>query len=136
VHQIIPAILLGIGTPFLPHSPRWLASRGRDDESLRVLCKIRGLPPTDQRILREWFDIRSEDAYRKQLNAELHPTLQKDTMYCRIMRQIAGYGDCFRKGAWKRTHVGIGLMFFQRKFRPSQLLLLVFLKFSVANRFM
>ncbi len=64
-------------------------------------------------------DVPYEVAYRKALETELHPKLQSDTYAARIMRHIVAYTDCFRKGAWKRTHVGIGLMFFQRtsKFR-------------------
>lgn len=114
--QMIPALVLGVGAYFLPYSPRWLASRGRDDESLQTLAKIRCLPADDQRVLREWFEIRSEAAYRKQLDAELHPKYQGNDRYSRVMRHVVAYGDCFRKGSWKRTHVGIGLMFFQRKF--------------------
>ncbi|KAH7011267.1 arabinose-proton symporter [Ilyonectria destructans] len=112
--QMVPALFLGAGVPFLPYSPRWLASKGRDDESLQVLCKLRNLPATDARILREWFEIRSEVQYRKEVNAELHPNLQDGSTWSRIRLQIAGYLDCFRKGARARTHVGIGLMFFQQ----------------------
>ncbi|POR36844.1 Uncharacterized protein TPAR_02970 [Tolypocladium paradoxum] len=112
--QIIPALVLGAGVPFLPYSPRWLASRGRNDESLQVLSKIRGLPSTDERVMREWFEIRSEVQYRKEVSQEKHPHLHDGKMWSRIKLQIVGYADCFRKGAWKRTHVGIGLMFFQQ----------------------
>lgn len=118
---MVPALFLGAGVPFLPYSPRWLASKGRDDESLQVLCKLRNLPATDARILREWFEIRSEVQYRKEVNAELHPNLQDGSTWSRIRLQVAGYLDCFRKGARARTHVGIGLMFFQRKFGISLL---------------
>ncbi|KAF2013000.1 general substrate transporter [Aaosphaeria arxii CBS 175.79] len=112
--QMVPAIFLGAGVPFLPYSPRWLAGKGRDDEALEVLCKLRGLPATDQRVLTEWFEIRSEVAYQKEVSAKLHPKLQDGSKSSRIKLQILGYTDCFRKGSWKRTHVGIGLMFFQQ----------------------
>ena len=96
-------------------SSRWLVNNGRDDEALQVLCKLRALPPTDSRVLREWFDIRSEAAYRKEISMERHPNLHNGSTWNSAKLQIVGYLDCFRKGAWKRTHVGIGLMFFQRE---------------------
>lgn len=112
---MIPAIILGIGIPFLPYSPRWLVGRGRDDESLATLCKLRGVEPTDERVLREWTEIRSEVAYRKEMSSERRPKLQDGSYRSRITLHVLSYLDCFRKGCLKRTHVGIGLMFFQRK---------------------
>ncbi|KAI5927630.1 general substrate transporter [Camillea tinctor] len=112
--QMAPAFLLGAGIPFLPYSPRWLALRGRDDEALQVLCKLRALPATDSRVLREWFEIRSEAAYRKEISVERHPHLHDGSQWNRAKLHLVGYLDCFGKGVWKRTHVGIGLMFFQQ----------------------
>lgn len=112
---MIPAIVLGLGVPFLPFSPRWLASKGRDDEALRVLCKLRLVESNDPRVLREWIEIRSEAAFRKRVSEERHPKLQDDSYKSRIMLHVWSYLDCFRKGCLKRTHVGIGLMFFQRE---------------------
>ncbi|KAJ5766122.1 uncharacterized protein N7511_003738 [Penicillium nucicola] len=112
--QMVPAIFLGVGIPFLPYSPRWLAGRGRDEEALQTLCKLRGVSETDERVLREWVDIRSEVAYCKELSATRHPKCQDGTIFSRFMLHVWSYLDCFRKGCWKRTHVGIGIMFFQQ----------------------
>ncbi|OKL61010.1 hypothetical protein UA08_03585 [Talaromyces atroroseus] len=112
--QMIPAVVLAVGVPFIPYSPRWLVGRGRDEEALAVLCTLRSLSSTDERVLREWCEIRSEAAYRKELSAERHPGLQDSSYYSRVMIHVHSYLDCFRKGCWKRTHVGIGLMFFQQ----------------------
>ncbi|KAI7851786.1 general substrate transporter [Circinella umbellata] len=38
--QIAPALILFFGAFFLPFSPRWLASKGRNDEALQVLAKL------------------------------------------------------------------------------------------------
>ena len=38
---VFPAILLGIGTLFLPKSPRWLIQIGLKDQARQTLCKIR-----------------------------------------------------------------------------------------------
>ena len=109
-----PAILLGIGIPFLPYSPRWLGSRGRDEEVLQTLSKIRGFPTTDPRVMREYAEILSEVQYRNEVSKERHPKLHDGRVWSRIKLQIVGYTDCFGKSAWRRTHVGIGLMFFQQ----------------------
>ncbi|KAI4602228.1 hypothetical protein KJ359_009466 [Pestalotiopsis sp. 9143b] len=112
--QMSPALVLGAGVPFLPYSPRWLASKGRDDEALQVLAKLRGFPVTDHRVLREWIEIRAENRYCKESSMEKHPKLHDGRMSSRVKLYVVGYLDCFRKGAIKRTHVGIGLMFFQQ----------------------
>ena len=58
--QMIPGGVLGVGILFLPFSPRWLVSKGRDIDALKALGKLRSLPTTDTRIQQEWFDIRAE----------------------------------------------------------------------------
>lgn len=118
--QMIPAIFLGVGIPFLPYSPRWLAGRGRDEEALQVLCKLRGLDTTDERVIREWVEIRSEVAYCNEVSIVRHPNCQDGSWTSRAMLHVWSYLDCFRKGCWKRTHVGIGLMFFQREYLPVE----------------
>ena len=39
---IIPAVILWVGMYFLPESPRWLVLRGRKEEALNVLKRLRG----------------------------------------------------------------------------------------------
>jgi Sugar (and other) transporter len=42
--QLVPAVLLIAGSPFLPRSPRWLAKVGRDKEAIEILAKVRFNP--------------------------------------------------------------------------------------------
>lgn len=112
--QMIPGLVLGTGILFLPFSPRWLASKGRDEEALVNLAKLRQLPTTDHRVQLEWFDIRAEAALHKEISAERHPTLQERTLSNRFKLELASWADCFRRGCWRRTHVGMGIMFFQQ----------------------
>lgn len=37
---VIPALILLIGTIFLPETPRWLMKKGREEESLKILKKL------------------------------------------------------------------------------------------------
>ncbi|KAI4248749.1 MAG: hypothetical protein LQ352_005826 [Teloschistes flavicans] len=112
--QMIPSTILGIGILFLPFSPRWLASKGRDNEALQNLGKLRQLPVTDHRVRQEWFDIRAEVAFHRQTNAIRHPHLQSKSTKNSIKLELVSWSDCFRSGCWKRTHIGVGIMFFQQ----------------------
>jgi hypothetical protein len=38
--QILPALLLLVGSPVLPQSPRWLIKRERPEEALRILSRL------------------------------------------------------------------------------------------------
>jgi len=53
----IPAIIaLMVGLLFVPHSPRWLAAKGRDEEALDVLTGING----PEEAARELGEIKAE----------------------------------------------------------------------------
>ncbi|KAK4549124.1 hypothetical protein LTR36_007581 [Oleoguttula mirabilis] len=112
--QIIPGLVLGVGITFLPFSPRWLAFKGRDQEALHSLAKLRSLPATDHRVQLEWFEIRSEAAFHKEITAEKHPHLQDGTNRSRFKLELAAWADLFKNGCWRRTHVGVGIMCWQQ----------------------
>uniref|UniRef100_A0A060TBY6 ARAD1B12518p n=1 Tax=Blastobotrys adeninivorans TaxID=409370 RepID=A0A060TBY6_BLAAD len=40
--QIVPGLLLLVGTLFLPESPRWLASKDRWEEAIDIIAKVQG----------------------------------------------------------------------------------------------
>ncbi|KAI8724175.1 MFS domain-containing protein [Fusarium sp. LHS14.1] len=115
--QIFPGIILGIGAIFLPFSPRWLASKGREEEALENLVKLRRLPESDHRVKREWIEIIAEAHFQLGVLAERHPMLtspENKTVLSAIKLEIVSWTDCFKAGCWRRTLVGAGLMFFQQ----------------------
>ncbi|KAM5368011.1 hypothetical protein ACJZ2D_009725 [Fusarium nematophilum] len=115
--QIPPGIVLGFGTIFLPFSPRWLASKGREDEALANLAKLRRLPESDRRVQREWMEIIAEARFQKGVLADRHPALvapERKSVINAIKLEMVSWTDCFKAGCWRRTLVGAGLMFFQQ----------------------
>ncbi|KAJ5949616.1 hypothetical protein N7454_001200 [Penicillium verhagenii] len=112
--QMIPGFILVGGVAILPFSPRWLASKGRNEEALQSLCKLRNLSDTDRRIRQEFLDIQAEVQFHQEMNAEKHPNLQSGSAKDSFLLELASWGDCFRKGCWRRTHVGIMISFFQQ----------------------
>lgn len=118
--QMIPGVVLGVGILFLPFSPRWLVSKGRDQEALTSLAKLRQLPTSDPRVRREWMDIRAEAVFHQKISTARHPQIQDRSVASRIKLEIASWADCFKPGCWRRTHVGVGLMFFQQVTFPAR----------------
>ncbi|KAH8646356.1 general substrate transporter [Xylariales sp. PMI_506] len=105
--QIFPGLLLGFGAILLPFSPRWLASKGREEEALVNLAKLRQLPTTDNRVQREWIDIIAESKFQQQILAERHPALMGGGLSNTLRLEVVSWADCFKSGCWRRTHIGI-----------------------------
>ncbi|PWY70937.1 putative MFS monosaccharide transporter [Aspergillus heteromorphus CBS 117.55] len=112
--QLIPGFILAAGVIILPFSPRWLVSKGRIAEALQSLSKLRRLPTSDKRVRQELLDIKAEVRFHQELNAEKHPKVQGPGLKNAVLLDLASWVDCFRKGCWRRTHIGIMLMFFQQ----------------------
>lgn len=112
--QMIPGFVLLAGVIILPFSPRWLASKGRNEEALQSLCRLRNLPATDRRIRQEYLDIQAEVRFHQEMNVEKHPNLQSGSLKDSLLLELASWADCFRKGCWRRTHVGVMISFFQQ----------------------
>ncbi|KAF5855817.1 hypothetical protein ETB97_008341 [Aspergillus alliaceus] len=106
-------VLIG-GVMMLPFSPRWLASKDRYEEALESLSKLRRLPTTDKRVRQEYLDIQAEVRFHQEMNAEKHPNLQGGGIKDSFLLEMASWADCFKSGCWRRTHIGVGLMFFQQ----------------------
>ncbi|UJR07838.1 hypothetical protein I4U23_012121 [Adineta vaga] len=57
--QVLPALILAIGIPFFPYSPRWLMAQGRESEAFAVLRNLRS-SSSQQDIFIEFNEIKQE----------------------------------------------------------------------------
>ncbi|KAL9092423.1 MAG: hypothetical protein Q9159_000931 [Coniocarpon cinnabarinum] len=118
--QILPGFLLGIGTLFLPFSPRWLVSKGRNAEALKSLIRIRGLPADDKRVQAEFFDIKAEARLQRVALRERHGSCFRDgedepsSTSRKLRLELLSWSDLFGAKCWKRTQAAAGMMFFQQ----------------------
>ncbi|KAI8680701.1 MFS domain-containing protein [Fusarium sp. Ph1] len=106
--QMFPALCVGLGIHFFPFSPRWLAMRGRDNDSLSALSKLRRVPVTDDRVQAEWKGIVCEVRFQEEIIAKDHPTNNKFKL------EILQWIDLFRPKYLKRTVIALGIPFFQQ----------------------
>lgn len=53
-------LILGIGTLFLPESPRFAYGRGRFEEARQVMCKLYGVPSNHRCIAQEMQDMKDK----------------------------------------------------------------------------
>ena len=107
--QMIPAMAVGGGIHFFPFSPRWLAMRGRDEDCLDSLTKLRRLPATDDRVQIEWKGILSEVRFQQEMLQKEHGTNNNV-----FMLEIKQWMDLFRPKYFRRTLVALAIPFFQQ----------------------
>ncbi|MDH6306531.1 SP family galactose:H+ symporter-like MFS transporter [Parabacteroides sp. PF5-5] len=87
---VIPALILLIGMSFMPESPRWLMSKGKTEESRKILMRIE--PQESVEIITE----------------QMEEELKKDK------KNTSSWKELFKP--WLRTPliIAIGIMFFQQ----------------------
>jgi sugar porter (SP) family MFS transporter len=72
--QCVPSTILGIGTFFLPYSPRWLMNKDREDEAMKTLIRLRRVPADDIRIKIELLEIKAATIFERETAVELYGT--------------------------------------------------------------
>ncbi|KAG8826877.1 hypothetical protein FRC19_006996 [Serendipita sp. 401] len=96
--QIIPGVILAVGTLWLPPSPRLLVLRGKKDKALQTLMKLRDRDESDPLVRLELAEMQVEAKMASELGS--------------------GHGnrwrDLFGPSLIKRTMIGVGVMFFQQ----------------------
>ncbi|KAG5639638.1 hypothetical protein H0H81_008799 [Sphagnurus paluster] len=112
--QGIPAVVLALGTLFMPYSPRLLVNKGRDAEALATLSYLRGLPVDHELIRIEFLEIKAEAIFNRRILEQRYPQLVKQGGSIWI-REIMGCANLFRTGdSFRRTAIAGIIMFFQQ----------------------
>ncbi|KAK6518248.1 hypothetical protein TWF506_005408 [Arthrobotrys conoides] len=112
--QFIPCVLLMIGIPFLPRSPRWLAKVGRKEEAIHNLAKIQANGDTsDPLVVAEWEEITTV------LEAERSAS--------------PGWQKFIKRGMWKRTLAGMSVQAWQQMSGANAMVYYVVYIFSMAG---
>ncbi|KAJ2957366.1 hypothetical protein NQZ79_g6916 [Umbelopsis isabellina] len=112
--QLIIGIILGVGILFFPFSPRWLMAQHRETEALKVLTRLRHLPPDHPLVQEEWREIKAIVEFDRQVERDRYPQYANGGSRARFMIGLGGYRDLFRKGIFKRLWLGCALQFFQQ----------------------
>ncbi|RMY68300.1 hypothetical protein D0863_07205 [Hortaea werneckii] len=107
--QMVPALAVGIGIQFFPFSPRWLAMRHRNDNSLQALQKLRRVEESDLRLRTEWKGILREVATQERLLAQQHGSSKNV-----VVLELKQWADLFRPKYFRRTLVALAIPFFQQ----------------------
>lgn len=131
--QMVPGFIMLASSFVLPASPRWLAMRGRHDEGLRSLAKLRQRDAQDALVQAEWIEIRAEIGAFEEAQAGRHPklaeaSLKPETRSLGDEVKLAAFGwlDTLKPAYLHRTLIAIGLMFFQQLVGINALVCLTF----------
>lgn len=93
--QYVPCVLLMIGLPFLPRSPRWLAKVDRTEEAITTLARIQANGDVnDPLVVAEWEEI--------------------TTVLVAERSAAPGWRKFVQNGMWKRTFAGFSVQAWQQ----------------------
>ncbi|KAF2161428.1 hypothetical protein M409DRAFT_69778 [Zasmidium cellare ATCC 36951] len=110
--QGVPAVILCVGVWFLPFSPRLLMNKGREDEALATLSRLRALPRDHELVQVELHEIKAEVEFERQAFAKRFPNIQRNSVW---RNELAQYTNIFQtKDSSKRVAIGGLVMFFQQ----------------------
>ncbi|KAL1978863.1 hypothetical protein VTN31DRAFT_1722 [Thermomyces dupontii] len=112
--QYVPCVLLMIGLPFLPRSPRWLAKVDRTEEAITTLARIQANGDVnDPLVVAEWEEI--------------------TTVLVAERSAAPGWRKFVQNGMWKRTFAGFSVQAWQQLSGANIMTYYVVYVFAMAN---
>ncbi|EZF36078.1 MFS glucose transporter [Trichophyton mentagrophytes] len=107
--QILPALVLGVGTLFFPDSPRWLFMKDREEEGRQSLATLRQKPIDHPSIETEFLEIKAsvilENTFAKEKFANLSGVKLHAAQYYSLLSTWSRF---------RRLAIGCSIMFFQQ----------------------
>jgi MFS family permease len=116
--QLVPGILLLIGTLFIPETPRFLAEKGRWEEAESSLVWLRGVGEEEWKVGGEMEELREAARVSEVLKG----------------RQQSFLREVVKKGVRERLVVGVGLMIAQNMVGLNALNYCEFQKYYIWRR--
>jgi sugar porter (SP) family MFS transporter len=114
--QLIPSTALAVGMVlFMPQSPRHLMNRGREEECLQVLARLRSTSKDDMKVRVEFLEIKAAREFDRIRSAEKYPNYQDGSFKSNF---LIGWNDytylLSNKSLLKRTLIAVFTMVFQQ----------------------
>ncbi|KAJ5536542.1 hypothetical protein N7513_009728 [Penicillium frequentans] len=114
--QILPALVLAAGMLlFMPQSPRHLMNKGRENECLTTLARLRGCSQDDITVRVEFLEIKALYMFEKETSARKYPQWQDGSTKSNFMIALNDYKSLItNKSLFKRLSVACMIMTFQQ----------------------
>ena len=114
--QLLPSTILAAGMLlFMPQSPRHLMNRGREQECLETLARLRSTTMEDLRVRIEFLEIKAVREFERLRLAEKFPQYQDGSFKSNFMIGFHDYMSLLtNKSLFKRTTVAVLTMVFQQ----------------------
>lgn len=114
--QLVPSTTLAAGMLlFMPQSPRHLMNRGREQECLETLARLRSSTTDDIKVRIEFLEIKALRDFERLRAAEKYPNLQDGSFSSNFKMGINEYMSLLTNPSLrKRTLVAVFTMVFQQ----------------------
>ncbi|KAK4552452.1 hypothetical protein LTR86_010295 [Recurvomyces mirabilis] len=114
--QVLPALVLAAGMMlFMPQSPRHLMNKGREDECLQTLARLRNCSPHELRVQVEFLEIKALREFEKSVAALKYPQWQSGSFSDSFKIAAYDWASLFTNPSLrKRTIVAVLIMTFQQ----------------------
>ncbi|KAI2787094.1 hypothetical protein POX_f07452 [Penicillium oxalicum] len=113
--QIAPAIILGVGILFMPPSPRWLMVKGREDECLAVIARLRQLPSDSELVQLEFLEVKAQNRFEQETSLAKFPQYHTPGLMNKVKLGYHEYTSLLtNRSLFKRVMVAVFIMVFQQ----------------------
>ena len=111
---LFPVIML-VAAPFLPESPRWLVGRGRPEDALKALKRLRGSRISDEDLSKQLQEISDSLEHEKSIHSQINwlqlfkgANLRRTIVACGLLCLQQGQGISFTNNYLNITLLSLG----------------------------